>query len=289
MPTPVINRILFPIDFSASSYSVAPCVKAVADQYQARVTLMSVMAQARKAGDTNAPADVPARDQEPSKRLQTRLDEAVDQDFAQLSTETVADSGDPIDVINRFVHFHGVDLVMMPTYGHGPFRSSSLGSVTAGVLDGAQCPVWTATHVEVQPGRQHLRYRVVVCAVDGTPKSTPVIEWAARFASDWGATLRLVHVIPSGMQWSGQPYSASSAVSRKEASEAIDRLQRSVGVRSPVSISVGEIQEEVREEAQRQEADSLVIGRGLSDETRGRLGSHSRGIIQRAPCPVVSL
>lgn len=265
-------------------------MKAVADQYQARVTLMSVMSpQAMKVQDSSAPAVVHSKDQEPLKRLQTRLDEIVDHDFAQPSTETVADSGDPVDVITRFIHVHGVDLVMMPTYGHGPFRSSSLGSVTVGVLAGAQCPVWTATHTEGQPGHQHFRYRVVVCAVDGTPKSTPVIEWAARFASEWGATLRLVHVISRGTQWSGRPYSGSSAVSRKEASEAIDRLQRTVGVRSPVSISVGEIQEEVREEAQRQDADALVIGRGLLDRARGRLGSHSRGIIQRAPCPVVSV
>jgi nucleotide-binding universal stress UspA family protein len=124
--------------------------------------------------------------------------------------------------------------------------------------------------------------------VDGTPKSTPVIEWAARFASDWGATLRLVHVISSVNQKAAQP--ESSAVSRrKEASEAIDKLQRTVGVRAPLSISVGEVETEVREAVRRQEADSLVIGRGLLDQTRGRLGRLSRALIQGAPCPVVSV
>ena len=45
----------------------------------------------------------------------------------------------------------------------------------------------------------HLAGRNVLCAIDGTPKSAPLMEWAAEFAKDTGATLRLVHAV-SGIQ-----------------------------------------------------------------------------------------
>ena len=273
----LITHILFPIDFSSPSYRLIPCVRAVARKYQARVSFINVVGP-----------DSDSTDSAIGEHLETSLREGLGEDFSQLATDALAHSGDPVDVITHFVHVLGVSVIMMPTYGHGPFRSSSLGSVAAGVLHGAQCPVWTAAHAEEQPAEQ-FSCRSVVCAVDATPKSTPVIEWAARFSRDWGARLGLVHVIPVVDSSGAQPDDKATDALKKNAAEAIDGLQRTVGIRSPVSVSSGNIAQEVREEVQRQQADMLVIGRGLLDTTRGRLGMHSRRIIQRAACPVVSV
>jgi nucleotide-binding universal stress UspA family protein len=249
----------------------------VARKYHARVTFINVIGPDSSSTDT-----------EMALHLEASLKESLGEDFSQLATDVLAHSGDPVDVITRFVHVHGVSLIMIPTYGHGPFRISSLGSVAAGILHGAQCPVWTSAHAKEQPADQ-FSCRSVVCAVDATPKSTPVIDWAARFARDWGARLGLVHVVPVIHSNGEQPDAEAVGALKRQAAEAIDGLQRRVGVRAPVSVSSGNIAQEVREEAQRQQADTLVIGRGLLDTTRGRLGRHSRGIIQRAPCPVVSV
>ena len=103
--------------------------------------------------------------------------------------------GDPAQMITRFAHANGVDLIMMPTHGYGPFRSLLLGSVTAKVLHDAKCPAWTAAHVEERPCQDHRACRNILCAVDGTSKSIPLMQWAASLANDLSATLRLVHVI----------------------------------------------------------------------------------------------
>ncbi len=63
--------------------------------------------------------------------------------------------GDPAQVITAFAHTQGVDLIMMPTHGYGPFRRLLLGSVTAKVLHDAECPVWTAVHMAKAPHRVH--------------------------------------------------------------------------------------------------------------------------------------
>lgn len=283
MPVPVVSHVLFPIDFSSPCAEVTPCVRAIAHQFRARVTFIHVTRS--EDGTTEMSGEFPAGDSNRANRLETRLTEAFDQDFSQISTESWETAGDPTDVITQFVHRRGVDLIMMRTYGHGPFLHSSLGSVAQGVLEGALCPVWTAAHAEKSPAG-HCPCRSVVCAVDATPKSTPVIEWAARFSRDSGARLGLVHV--GRLRTSGLN-DAQRAALRNQVAETIEGLQRMVGVRAPVSIVFGAVAEEVQAESLRQQADVLVIGRGLLDTTRGRLGRDSRGIIQRAPCPVVSV
>jgi nucleotide-binding universal stress UspA family protein len=52
---------------------------------------------------------------------------------------------------------------------------------------------------------------------------------------------------------------------------------------------VGEIVTTITEEARQEGADLIVLGRGPMHETLGRLRTHAHGIIQRSPCPVLSV
>jgi hypothetical protein len=45
----------------------------------------------------------------------------------------------------------------------------------------------------------------------------------------------------------------------------------------------------VTEEARQEAADLIVIGRGSIQTTLGRLRTHAYAIVQRSPCPVVSV
>lgn len=280
----MIRHILFPIDFSPPCLQLAPCLKTIAQQYQARVTFIHVTAGDGMA-EVEKNLEALMEEGKISNGFDASLTELFDQDFSQLPTESLTAAGEPSEVITRFVHQRGVDLVMMRTYGDGPFRNASLGSVANGVLQGSLCPVWTAAHVE-QSTAQHCPCRMVLCAVDATPKSTPVIQWAARFSRDCGARLRLVHVVH--VRKSREDDEPSPAF-LNEVTQMVDGLQRMVGIHVPVSVASGKVADEIQKEVLHQHADLLVIGRGLLDAERGRLGRDSRGIIQRAPCPVVSL
>src|SRR5437762_13071951 len=147
-----IKNILFPIDFSERCCGAAPFVHAMAQRFGARITLMSVVSpfwQSASSGDLSASLVV---DMDEIKRdLEIRLNNAFAREFADLTVNRVAEIGDPAENITTYAHTQGADLIMMPTHGYGPFRSLLLGSVTAKVLHDAQCPVWTATHVEDRP------------------------------------------------------------------------------------------------------------------------------------------
>jgi nucleotide-binding universal stress UspA family protein len=182
------------------------------------------------------------------------------------------------------------DLIMMPTHGYGPFRSLLLGSVTAKVLHDAQCPVWTAAHVEDSPVRDHREPRHILCAVDGTPRGVELMKWAQELAAAYGATLRLTHVI-TGFE-TGQARQVDREFEdemRLDARKLIEAQQKEAGVDVPLCITVGNTAAGVREEARRHGADLVVIGRGVIHETLGRLRTHAHAIIRQSPCPVLSV
>lgn len=285
-----IKNILFPIDFSERSCGAAPFVRAMAQRFGARITLMSVVSPFWQASSGDLSGALVVDVDELKRDLEARLKDAFVKEFAGLAVDRVAEIGDPAESITRYAQTQGADLIMMPTHGYGPFRSLLLGSVTAKVLHDAQCPVWTATHVEEPPSIQHVAGRNILCAVDSTPKSSPLMEWAAEYARLTGGTLRLVHVIPGIQGWPERQLDREfEEALRTQARETIEKLQQAVRVKTPLCVAVGEVAGAVREEAERHNADLILIGRGLLHETMGRLRTHSYGIIRHAPCPVLSV
>jgi nucleotide-binding universal stress UspA family protein len=205
-----------------------------------------------------------------------------------LVVARVADSGDPALRIIAFADTHGVDLIMMPTHGLGRFRSFLVGSVTSKVLHDARCPVWTAAHAETQ--RSPELPRTVVCAIDGTPSTPRLLRWAAGFSADVGATLKLLHVVGP---ITDLPFLASERQLeeriRQGAQDQLDAMRKSAGIDAPLRVTVGEIVPTVTEQLRQEHADLAIVGRGSVSEPFGRLRTHSFGIIQRSPCPVLSV
>jgi nucleotide-binding universal stress UspA family protein len=283
-----IKHILFPIDFSDRCCGAAPFVEALATRFGAKVTLISVAAPYWYPVDPGVPVMVDI--DEVQEQLQERLDQALTREFQSLDVRRVVEIGEPAEAITTFAHKEDVDLIMMPTHGYGPFRSLLLGSVTAKVLHDAQCPVWTAAHIQDEPQKHHAACLNILCAVDGSPQSDRLMRWAAEFAKLNAATLRMVHVIGGVQGWPESQLNAEfEGTMRTDAQEFIEKMMRTAGVFAPVCVAVGDVAGSVREEARRQATDLVVIGRGLLQETLGRLRTHAYGIIRQAPCPVISV
>jgi nucleotide-binding universal stress UspA family protein len=168
------------------------------------------------------------------------------------------------------------------------FRSLLIGSVTAKVLHDANCPVWTATHAEEQ--HSPAVPRTVLCAVDGSSKTPVLIQWAAGFCQRMGANLKLLHVVPPLSDWLALPSERELQEQvREEARAKIAGMQRTAGFDAPVRIAVGQIADTVTEEARQEGADLIMIGRGSLQASLGRLRTHAYGIIQKSPCPGLSV
>ena len=284
----MMRHILFPFDFSAQSSKAVPFVRALASRFHANVTILSVVPPTFDA----MPAGMGVRAGEDlgdwTRALRLRLDQALVTELADVPVERVVDSGDPGFRIADFAHDHGVDLIMMPTHGLGLFRSLLVGSATSKVLHDAKCPVWTAAHSEHQ--RIGGLPKTILCAVDGSPASGALLTWAAGFSAQVGATLTLLHVVGSITDWpSLESERALQEQARQAAQARIASLQASTGVHAPLRVAVGDIVTTVSEHASEEDADLLLIGRGSLQSPLGRLRTHAYGIIQRSPCPVLSV
>jgi nucleotide-binding universal stress UspA family protein len=263
-------------------------VRDMATRFGAQVTVIGVAPPFLYAAVRDPADPIPVDNDELLRELREGLNTTLVTEFAGLQVDRVAEIGDPGHVIANFARNSKVDLIMMPTHGYGPFRSLLLGSVTAKVLRDAECPVWTAAHIEDVGIAEHVETRAILCAVDGTNKSEELIEYAAQFAGHSGATMRLVHVIPEFDAEAARQANREFDM-QVEARRTIEALQWRARLRAPMCVTVGDIAEGVREEAQRHAADLVVIGRGVLHEKLGRLRTHSYGIIRRSPCPVLSV
>ena len=281
---PSFTHILFPVDFSARCDGAVPFVEDMASRNGAKVTLLST-AHPFYPAVMEAPLIDP---QELLQELKATLDAAFTGCFTGLEVSRIALLGEPAQEIANWVRTHGVDLVMMPSHGYGPFRQLLLGSVTAKVLHDVPCAVWTTAHTGALPDLKHLALKKILCSVDATPESANVMRFAAALAHNVGADLRFVNVVPGIEAWPERQMDIEFEEQlRENAKQRIEELLASLKIDAPFCVAVGPVADSVAEEAERHGADLLVIGRGAIHGTLGRLRTHAYGLIRLSPCPVL--
>ena len=283
-----IRRILFPVDFSERCSAAASHVAAMARQFHANVTLLHVIRTPRiwqgnlVSEELSALVDIPPLRNE----RQVALDSYLKDEFRDVEdVERIVSFGEPARVITQRAHNDRSQLIMMPTYGHGPFRRLLLGSITAKVLHDAECPVWTDVHDEISFAR--LGCQSVLCAVELREEMVSAIRWAAAYAASCRAELALMHAIPA-LAAPARPSELHFCGFLIESARAfIADLQQQAGTSAAVCIQGGQVAGAVRMAAVQHAAELMVIGQGCHHETLGRLRSSAAAIIREAPCPVV--
>ncbi|MFB3778901.1 MAG: universal stress protein [Bryobacteraceae bacterium] len=289
---PSLARILLPVDFSGRCRGGARYLEALASLFHSEVTLLHVLPPphyefgAMEPGGAALTELYAARAAQVKRELESHL--AVE--LAGLSVQRVLLEGDPARKIIEYAAAQGVDLILMPTHGYGPFRRFILGSVTAKILHDADCPVMTGVHLEEAPPIESISFRRILVAVDLGPQSARALDWASWLASATGAALSLLHVMPSLEGFSGEYHDPDWR--EKQAAEArgrIDALVEKSGCAPEIVIQHGDPPGVICDAARRLSTDLLVIGRGSAAGMFGRLRTNAYAIIRQSPCPVVSV
>jgi nucleotide-binding universal stress UspA family protein len=288
----MFRHILFPIDFSEHCKDAVPFVKAFARQYGAKVTLMHVVqTPSGWYGGIDAAYpfvfDVDEMERQARRELSTFYSGSNESEAQSDVAQTVG-RGEPGVVIGQFAQDAGVDLIMMPTHGYGTFRRFLLGSVTAEVLHDAHCAVWTAAHAR-EEWATHRDCRQILCAVDQTEKSIPVIRRAVELGSELTATVCLVHAVPFQNSDVVAPFEEGPRYFLDLARRGIQDLQLKAGTKLELCMETGNVSDIVRKAALHHEGDLIVIGRGRIQERFGGLRTHAYAIIRDSPCPVLSV
>jgi nucleotide-binding universal stress UspA family protein len=281
------NHILFPVDFSDRSKALRPYVKAMVEQFKAKLTVMHVVGipvDTFGGVDRSFPVvfDFPA--------MKPHIVELLNEFAVVPGAETVVEEGDAAVNIAYYAGDHGVDLIMMPTHGYGKFRSLLMGSVVSKVLHDADCAVWTAPHADDPTMQEHLPCRKIVVAVDRGVEQAPVLRRAAELAQELGASLSLVHAVPGADRLASDTGGDEFGLFLVDAARKdMVKLQAEVGTSFEAAVVAGGVGAVVRQAALDRHADLVIIGRGVMHETFGRLRTQSYQIIRQSPCPVLSL
>jgi nucleotide-binding universal stress UspA family protein len=288
----MFRKILFPVDFSERCDGAARFVERYAQQFGSEVTMLHVVDIPDYLFGTPEYTPIPfteIRNEQISQRM-TKLDHYLLDRFGEVKVNRVIVEGEPGREIVRYAHEHMFDLIMMPSHGFGPFRRFVIGSVTAKVLHDAHCPVWTDVHAEEPLADDMIGVHRITCGIDLGPTTESTVEFAADLSKAVNGPVWLAHAIPTievrPMSYFDVDFNAHVS---EEARARIEQMQERLGTKFPICIHGGEPGDVVRESALTHRADTVVIARGKVTGGLGRLRTHSYAIINKSPCPVISV
>lgn len=288
-----IRKILIPVDLSSRSGLAVKHGVNIANHFNASVVVLHaipghpynpVLASGYPGGLTPDPPDQ-------RERLDELLVKFLEEAAPGYEAEHLVLRGDPVAAIKGVVLERGIDLIVMPTSGHGLFRSFILGSVTTKVLNDIACPVLTGAHVEEIDAASPQPYKRIGCAVELGDRSVEVLQKAKDFAAAYQAEVTtVIHAIsafaelprsrgkgsPSGDGWQDR--------AKAETQRLIDAARISA---EPIA-EFGSPEELIARTIEDRNIDLLVIGRHGQGNLNGLL-THAYGVIRQSPCPVLSI
>jgi nucleotide-binding universal stress UspA family protein len=283
------DHILFPIDFSNQCSGLKKQVEWLAGRFGSRVTLLHVFEIPASWYGSSEAMFVNSDCFESIKEEAKRRVREYSINVPEERVERFVAEGDAAAHITQWASENDVDLIVMGTHGYGKFRGLLLGSVTAKVLHDVSCPVWTNALVNAKEDSPVDGFSHIVCALELTDEAVPVLHFTQELAQKFGARVHVVHSVPK-MEARPDKYFDFDLhrYLTESARVEISKRQREAGTDFPITISDGRIATGVADVARDEGADLIVVGRGKCQELFGRLRTHTYGIIQEAPCPVLS-
>lgn len=278
-----LRKILLAVDFSEACEEAGRAAATLARRFGAELTMLHVYPMLPVTPDMG-----PWVMQNPED-LRAALDEFLKEEMEGLVVHRSVEYGDAAHVIVRCASSLKADLIVMGTRGMGTFRRLLLGSVSAKVLNDAECPVLTMVHhrsqtVETPPLRR------VLCGIDLKQCSDEVVRWGSGLSEAFDGPMAAIHVLPSLASEPGRNLCMSYPESLiADIREACVRVLEKQGVEGQVFVEEGDVPDMIRRFAECTNTGLLVIGRHAGESKLGRLRQHAYQIIREAPCPVVSV
>jgi nucleotide-binding universal stress UspA family protein len=302
-PTPAIDHILCPVDFSDASQPAIEHALAIARWSGAAVSALHVCHPMLVPVASGAGARFDDPDVEMT-RLRSAAASLVECAGAHdLTVDIAVEAGDPARQILEHADQHAVNLIVMGTHGATGFERLMLGSVTEKVLRKARCPVLTV------PPRAHsaatLPFRQVLCAIDFSYASLEALSYARALAQQSHARLQLLHVVQ--WPWDEPPAPAPDELPPEQAvalgeyrryveASALARLASLRRERMPEGIEAvprivhGKAYVQILRVAAETCADLIVLGiHGRNAADLIVFGSTANQVVRAAACPVLTV
>lgn len=292
-----IGRILFPTDFSDGAEHAFAIADSLAQRYGAELHVLHVIVWASAHLSPSFLYGISAEEQD--KLLATarghtddKIAGTVPPDRKYLHKVSQVTHISAAEAIVNYADQNDMELVVMGTHGHGAIKRLLLGSTAEKVVRLAPCSVLT-----VHPDTDVTNYqpRRLLVPVDFSEHSADLLQYATHLASDEGASLDVMHVVPPQtvptVYFAMEPMPVPYAEIRERAEEHLRVMVRDIvgdSVPSRTLVTLGDPVTEITERAREEGYDLLLVAtHGYSGIKRAFLGSVAERIVRTAACPVL--
>jgi nucleotide-binding universal stress UspA family protein len=189
--TPMKN-ILTPTDFSLTSRNAVNFAIEIAKKCSGTITVLNIYSV--PIYDPNMPAElllsaINEAEKAAKENLERVKQEMANMAGADVNINTADKQGLIVDEILTYAEEHKTDMIVMGTTGASGFLEKIIGSNTARVISEAQTPVLAVPDKAAFNGIGNIVY-----ATDLNDPELPEINKLKDFASNFGATITLLHV-----------------------------------------------------------------------------------------------
>jgi nucleotide-binding universal stress UspA family protein len=206
-----------------------------------------------------------------------------------LRVEPVLKKGPHASAIAGMVSTLDVDMVVTATHGRGGLKKLLLGSVAEEIYRSVSCPVLTVGPDVTNRDLTHGELSEVLCAVDSSG-SSHALAYAAALASDYGARVSIVHVMPEFAQL--PLYYRDDVLKATRAEMARFGAAHEFPETPEIIIRLGNISDNILDLAA--DIDPGVIVMGAQRPGAVRMAAHlplafAHEVIRHAPCSVITV
>jgi len=285
-PAIELRQILFATDFSDASLAALPLVSKIAHRYGSRVFVMNVSTPIAYAMvSPEAAAALQHRDELHARSKVKDLLKTAD--LAGLSTTVVVRSGIPTGELDHFVREHKIDLAILGTHGRTGMKHLVMGSVAEDLFRHLPCPVLTVGPNISKPAMQGIDVRHILFPTDLSDESQAVFPYLASLASQYKASLTLLHVLP--VETATNPDARSLAEPLRKEMQNIFSPHIDPGCSVEFIIDFGDTAERILAHAESGRADLIGLGVRMAGEVTTHLrNTVAYRVVLEARCPVLT-
>jgi len=265
------KTVLLPVDFSGRSLEAARQARGIACRVRCRLVVLNV--EEYGGGDLHF---------EPGGASVQELPLFLQREFGDTPVEYVMKAGDPVEIIDQVAKDKRADLIVIGGHIRRPFEAFARGSVTAGVLCSAPCPIWVSLHEERGPAPL---FRSILCPVELSDPTGATLDWALRFAYAFDATCDVICVAANS---NGEEHRRITEDRLTYAErEGLDAVKKKLDGRGQLILAAGSVASVIAAASVDLRSDLIVMGRSRSRDEVARVHSLPFTLARRADCPLV--
>lgn len=293
------KRILCPIDFSESSIRSLAYAGALANWYDAQLTVLHVVPTfdpVQLPGDLGQPVHVV--NPVPREQVMDELRRTLERTTLSVAPTLVAESGHvPTTLVDRALSI-GADLIVMGTHGRRGFKRLLLGSVTEAVLHEAPCPVLTVPPRAGAAASDTVTFKRILCPTDFSPSSLQALGFALDLARQADGRLTVIHVLEwladeeprMSIHFNIPEYRRSLEADARERLRMLLAEESQTWAEIDTTLAFGRAYREILRAAETNDADLIVMGaQGRGGVDLALFGSSTQQVVRGAACPVLTV